>query len=44
MDAFVASGEPFEAVQGGDNINAGDGDLDIIYKSAEETITITVAE
>ena len=42
--AFVASGEPFEAVPGGDNINAGDGALDIIYKSAEETITITVAE
>ena len=41
---FVAIGEPFEAVQGGDNINAGDGALDIIYKSAEETITITVAE
>ena len=42
--AFVASGEPFEAVPGGDNINAGDGALDIVYKAAEETITITVAE
>ncbi len=41
---FVASGEPFEAVPGGDNINADDGALDIVYKAAEETITITVAE
>ena len=41
---FTASGEPFEAVPGGDNINAGDGALDIVYKAAEETITITVVQ
>ena len=38
---FAASGEPFEAVPGGDNINAGDGAIDIVYDSAAETITIT---
>ena len=41
---FAASGEPFEAVPGGDNINAGDGALDIVYNSAAETITVTVAQ
>jgi hypothetical protein len=42
--AFVATGEPFEAVQGGDNINAGDGTLDIVYNSVEETFTVAVVE
>ena len=38
---FVAFGEPFEAVAGGNNINAGDGVIDIVYNAADETITVS---
>ncbi|MBQ6044562.1 MAG: hypothetical protein IJL42_03455 [Bacteroidales bacterium] len=38
---FVASGEPFEAVPGGNNISAGDGAIDIVYNAGDETITVT---
>ena len=41
---YAASGEPFEVVQDGDNINTGDAEFDLVYDSAADTMTITVKE
>ena len=38
---FVAIGEPFEAVQGGDNIDCGTGKFTVVYDPEAETITIS---
>ena len=39
--AFATSGEAFEAVPGGDNINTGNDKVDIVYDSANEKFTVT---
>ena len=38
---FVALGEPFNVVPGGDNIDCGTGKFTVTYNPADETITIT---
>lgn len=42
--AFIALGEPFSVVDGGDNINCGTGTFTIVYNPTAETITVTSAE
>ncbi len=40
---FVSFGEAFEAVQGGDNINCGEGMFNVVYDPAAETITVSAS-